>query len=143
MRLVGTAFEFGMELDPDEEVFFGKLDGFHQTSVRGEAGKAQSGFFQRFPVLVGKFVAVAVAFADFRFAVAVGDDRILFQDTGIPAQAQGTALVNFIILPRHKVNDFVRGKKQNSFRVGNPKHQITQWQFIDPTKCSIGSRTKR
>ena len=40
MGLVGAALEFRMELDANKEILFGQLDGFHQSSVRGQAGKA-------------------------------------------------------------------------------------------------------
>ena len=40
MGLVGAALEFRMELDANKEILFGQLDGFHQSSVRGQAREA-------------------------------------------------------------------------------------------------------
>ena len=63
MRVVGAAFEFGMELCSEEPAFAGDFGDFAEV-VGGEAGEADSGGFESFAVVVVDFVAVAVAFGD-------------------------------------------------------------------------------
>ena len=64
MRVVGAAFEFGVELGAEEPVFAGDFGDFAEAVVWGEAGEADSGGFESFAVVVVDFVAVAVAFGD-------------------------------------------------------------------------------
>ena len=78
MGLVGATLEFGMELDADEEVFFRKLDGFHQTAVRGQAGEHQACLGKHIPEGIGKFLTMAVTLADFPGTIAAGDHRVFF-----------------------------------------------------------------
>ena len=64
MRVVGAAFEFGMELCSEEPAFAGDFGDFAEAVVWGEASEADSGGFESFAVVVVDFVAVAVAFGD-------------------------------------------------------------------------------
>ena len=46
MRPVGSAFEFGMELDPDAERVLPGFDSFHQLSVGRNTGYDQPGIYK-------------------------------------------------------------------------------------------------
>ena len=108
MRPVGTALELGMELYADEEALAGKLHGLHQPSVGREAGQGKTRGLQDIPVGVVELVAVTVALADLGRAVAGGDGGSGLKHTGVLPQPQRAALVDVVILVRHKVNHLVR-----------------------------------
>ena len=77
MRHERLGFEFGMELAAEKPGVFGRLDDFDVISVGRAAGDAEAGVRQSFFVVAIKFVAVAVALADFGFAVGLaGRSRV-------------------------------------------------------------------
>ncbi len=67
----GLDLNSGMELAAEEPGVAGGLNNFDVIFVGGAAGDAQAGADQSFFVVAIEFVAVAVAFADFRFAVSL------------------------------------------------------------------------
>src|SRR5579859_2074460 len=89
MRLERFGLEFGVELAAEEPGVLGGLDYFDVVFVGGAAGDAQSGVGQSFLVVAVEFVAVAMAFANLRFAVSLGGKRTGFEFAGPSAQAHG------------------------------------------------------
>ena len=79
MGFVGAALEFGVELHAHEKGCAGYFYGFHQPPVRGQTGETQARARQRVPVFVGKFIAVAVAFADLLCIVTTSDHGVIFE----------------------------------------------------------------
>ena len=71
MRVKRAGFEFGVELGAEEEGMdaFRQFGDFHKFSVGRLAGKDKAFFFQRFYKIRIDFVAVAMAFGNFVFAV--------------------------------------------------------------------------
>ena len=69
--MVGTAFEFGMELNTYKKVVIRQLHSLHQPAVRRCAADNKPGVGKPFAVLVVEFPAVAVPLAYFFFAVCV------------------------------------------------------------------------
>ena len=64
MRLIGTAFEFRMELHSNMERPVSKLDCLHKATVRGETADDQAVLCHDIPVIIVEFVAVPVPLAD-------------------------------------------------------------------------------
>ena len=109
MRLVRAGFEFGVKLHADEEVAVGEFDRFDQPSVGGRPRQGQPARRKGLAVVVVELVAVTVALADLAFAVAAFHRRPRCDHAGIRAQPERAALINFVTLSRHKINDLMRG----------------------------------
>jgi len=71
VRLGGFGFELGVELAAEDPRVVWGFDDFDLVVVGSTAGDAESGGGQSFFVFAIEFVTVAVAFADFRFAVGL------------------------------------------------------------------------
>ena len=82
MRRERLRFEFRMKLAAKKPRVVGCFDDFDVVFVGGAAGDAEAGVRQSFLVIAIEFVAVAVAFADFEFAVSFGGERAGFKFAG-------------------------------------------------------------
>ena len=89
----GPALEFRVVLHPYVEGVALYLDGLRKAAVGGGAGDYQPGLCERPPELVIELVAVAVAFAYARRAVAPGELRAGLYDAGPRPEAQRPALL--------------------------------------------------
>jgi len=69
VRLERLGLELGVKLAAEKPRMLGGFDDLDVIFVGGAAGDEQAGVGQSFLVVAIEFVAVAVAFADFRFAV--------------------------------------------------------------------------
>ncbi len=71
VRFEGLGFEFGMELAAEEPWMVGGFDDFDVVFVGSAAGDAKARAEQSLFVVAIEFVAMAVALADFDFAVGL------------------------------------------------------------------------
>src|SRR5260370_41812704 len=71
VRFERLRFEFRVELAAEEPRMVRRFDDFHVILIRRASGDAQARGDQSFFVVAIKFVAVAVALADFEFAVSL------------------------------------------------------------------------
>ena len=67
----GLDLNSGWNWQPRNQGWSGRFDNFHVIFVGRAAGDAQAGADQSFFVIAIEFVAMAMAFADFRFAVSL------------------------------------------------------------------------
>ena len=109
MRAVGAAFEFRVELAPNEPRMAGQLDDLHKGAIRGCARKHQTGLLQLLPESVIEFVAVTVAFADLPPAVQGKGFGALGKQAGIASQPHGAALLGHAHLLRQQGDNGVGG----------------------------------
>src|SRR5258708_36071413 len=91
MRLVRFGLEFGMELASEEPGVVGGFDYFYIIFIGGAAGDLEAGAGQNFFVIAIEFVAVAVALADFEFAVGAMGEGAGLEVAGPGAEAHGGA----------------------------------------------------
>ena len=117
MRIVRTRFEFGVVLHADIEVAVAQLNGFDKSAVGRESRERQTRACDLLAVVVVELIAVAVAFADFPFAVRAEHCRVFLNNAGIRAETQSAALVDLVVLPGHKV-DYVGYGAVKFARVG-------------------------
>ena len=108
MGFIGTAFEFRVKLNTDVEGFIGQFNRFHQLTVGRNAAEDKPERFQLIAVQVVELIAVTVAFINMSCSIAALHRASGLNFTGIAAQAQRTALVDFIALSRHEVDHRVR-----------------------------------
>lgn len=93
MRRERLAFQFRMELHPDEPGVVLDLDDFGEAAVGAHAGEDQAAVFQFLAVLDVHLIAVAVAFLDDGGAVDGSDVAARRQVGGVGAEAHGAALL--------------------------------------------------
>lgn len=101
----GLGFEFGVELNGDEPGVGGNLDHLDETAVGREAGKDETGGFERFAVAVVDFVAVAMAFGDRFGFIGLGGGGAGPDHTGPGAEAHAVAWADGYILLFHEADD--------------------------------------
>ena len=107
MGFCRTGLEFRMELAAQEPGMFalGQFHDFHQTVIRGNTAQHQPVLRQHVPVFIIEFVTVAVTFIYKRLAISLIRQGIGINFAGIQAQPHGTALVLYIHLIRHQVDN--------------------------------------
>ena len=82
MRFHRFGLELGMELAAQKPGMVGQFANFDIGAVGRFAGNAQPGLLQRSFVFAVEFVAVTVAFVDFRLAVGAARETALRQRQG-------------------------------------------------------------
>ena len=107
MCLVRSALEFRMILHSDKEIAGRYFHCFHQLSVRRKSGNRHAAVFIILTVKIVEFIAVAVTFPDLIAVIALLQHRSFFDHAGIGTQTHRSALVDFIILAGHEVDDLV------------------------------------
>ena len=117
-----TGFKFGVGLGGLEEFFSGGFDKFDEFSVGGSSGDFYAAIFDFSEEFLIDFVAVAVAFDDFKGAVFLrlggeggvfrgrvdfGSFRRGIEMSGVVAEAHGATGGFFAFLVLHDVDDVV------------------------------------
>ena len=85
----GLDLNSGWNWQPRNQGWFGSFDDFDVIFVGRAAGDAEAGSGKVFLVFAIEFVAVAVALADFRYAVSLIGRGAGFEPAGPRAQAHG------------------------------------------------------
>jgi len=106
---VRAALELRMILYADEEGMVIQFNRFNQPTVRRYPADNEPRVLQLLSVGVVKFVTVAMALRNRIFAVAFFHHRSRHNVARICAKSERTALVYFVVLAGHKVNDPMRG----------------------------------
>ena len=107
-----------MVLNADIEGFFGKFYRFDQSAVWRHTADFKPCAYKLLFVIVIKLVAVAVALADFGFAVAFFHNGMGCNYAGIGAKTKGAALVDIVVLTGHKIDNLVFALLVKLARVG-------------------------
>ncbi len=87
----GLDLNSGWNWQPRNQGWFGRFDDFHVLAVGSAAGDAEAGVGQSFFVFAIEFVAMAVALADFGFAIGFEGEGAGLELAGPRAEAHGAA----------------------------------------------------
>ena len=85
MCAVGAALEFGVKLYAHMEITAGQLNSFHQAAIRAGTGDHKAVVLHLCTVVVVELIAVAVAFVNFFFAIALTQLGALGGNSGVLA----------------------------------------------------------
>ena len=107
MRTIGTALEFGMELNADIEVVFGNLECLHQSSVHTRAADNRALFFVARAIEVVEFPAMTMALGNILLFIAFVKKRIFLYVAGISPESHRSAYTH-VLLVFHKVDNGMR-----------------------------------
>ena len=107
MGLVGSALEFGVELNADEEIIAGNLNGFNKSLIGRSAADNKTCVYHFVSEIVVEFVAVAVTLVNDGRVVALFHLSAVGNAAGIAAEPESAALVDILVLVGHEVDDLV------------------------------------
>ena len=107
--LIGTGFEFRMILNADIKRSFRYFNCLNKSSVRRGAAYVQTSSLNLITIVIVEFITMTVSFGNFVLTVETFHRRAVLYLAGVAAKTERAALIDFVALTGHKINDLMSG----------------------------------
>ncbi len=123
MWSIGATLKFWMELGGHKPGMVGQFYDLDQAIVSGTAAHYHTMCFHALAVFIVELVAMAMALEDNSFAISLVGFGARGEAAHPIAQAHGTALIGYLALGCHQINDWIGSLRIKLGAVGAAKPQ--------------------